>query len=94
MSKRFKRLIKRNNLVNTSGDEFPISARMPMPIRRVDYKYLLRLMKVLEGLPVGSSFPIKKELDYAVRKLARDYYPEYKLTVRDTGDLNRVFRVA
>jgi len=84
MNKRFRKLIKRNNMVNTIGDEFPVSSRMPFPIRRVEYKDLLRLMKVLEGLPVGSSFPIKKEL----------YYPEYKLTVRNTGDSNRVFRVA
>jgi hypothetical protein len=94
MSKKFKKMIKRNPIVNTTGDEFPVSSRMPFPVRRVEYKDLLRVMEVLEKLPVGSSFPIKKELDYAVRKLARDYYPEYKLTVRNIGDSNRVFRVA
>ena len=93
MSNKFRKLIKRNNIVNTVGDEFPVSSRMPMAIRRVEYKDVLRLMQVLEGLPVGSSFPIKKELDYAVRKLGRDYFPEYKITVWDTGDLNRVFRI-
>ena len=93
MSKRFKKLIKRNNMVNTVGDEFPVSSRMPMPVRRVDYKVLLRLMKVLEGLPEGSSFPIKNEHVYAVRRLAGNYYPEYKITIRDTGDSHRVFRI-
>ena len=93
MSKKFRKVIKCNNMVHTNGDEFPVSARMPLPIRRVTYKDLLKLMKVLEGLPVGSSFPIKSELAYPVRKLARDYFPEYKLSVRDTGDSHRVFRV-
>jgi hypothetical protein len=94
MSNKFRKLIKRNNMVNTSTDEFSVSSRMPFPIRRVDYKVLLRLMKVLEGLPAGSSFPIKSEHAYAVRKLARDYYPEYKLSVWNLGDSHRVFRVA
>lgn len=107
MKKRFRKSNRRDtNLVNAvrdefpskvrmvNKDEFPVSSRMPFPIRRVEYRDLLRLMEVLEGLPIGSSFPIKKELDYAVRKLGKDYYPEYKLTVRNTGDSNRVFRVA
>ena len=93
MRNRFKKLIKSNNMVNTSVDDFPVSSRMPMPVRRVDYKVLLRLMKVLEGLPEGSSFPIKREYDYAVRRLAKSHYPEYKITIRDTGDSHRVFRI-
>jgi hypothetical protein len=94
MRNNFKKILKKYDRLSVQETEFPVSDRMPLPIRRVDYNVLLRLLKVLEGLPDGSSFPIKCEHAYAVRKLSHDYHPEYKITVRNTGNSHRVFRVA
>lgn len=94
MKNLFKRLFSKNNMVTKSESEFQITAGLPQPIANVNYTDQLRIIKTLENLPVGSSFPIRNELTYTVRKMARDHYPEYKITIRNFGTSQRVFRVA
>ena len=90
----FSRLFTRNNQFKDNEGEFPITSGMPLPIKNVNYIEQLRIVKTLERLPIGSSFPIKSELEYTVRKMSRDHFPEYKITIRNFGNSHRVFRVA
>ena len=94
MKKLFRRLFNRNNKVQNKESEFTITGGLPQPIRNVKYSDQLRVVKTLENLSVGSSFPIRKDLDYTVRKMTQDYYPEYKIVIRNMGDSKRVYRVA
>lgn len=75
-------------------DESIIMLDQPIPIKNVDYKDLLRLKNLLEKLPVKGSFSVKKELTYAVRKLANEHFPEYKITIREMGHSFLVIRKA
>lgn len=90
----FKKLFLRNNESQDPDCEFTISGGHPQPIRNVKYRDQLRVIRTLEKLPVGGSFPIRNELTYTVRKMARDYFPEYRITVRNFGTSMRVFRAA
>ena len=94
MKKLFRRLFNINNKVQNKESEFTITGDLPQPIRNVKYSGQLRVVKTLENLSVGSSFPIRKDLDYTVRKMTQDYYPEYKIVIRNMGDSKRVYRVA
>jgi len=89
-----KRLFHRNNKIQDKDCEFTISGSHPQPIRNVKYSDQLRVIRTLEKLPVGGSFPIRNELTYTVRKMARDYFPEYRITIRNFGTSMRVFRAA
>ena len=75
-------------------DKVQIEKGMPIPISRMKYDVLLEYKQVLARLKPGDSFSIKKELDYPVRKLSKDHFPEYKITIRSTGTMSRVFRLA
>jgi len=75
-------------------DDLLIKVDQPIPIKNINYKELLRLKDVLEKLPVKGSFPIKKELNYAVRKLVKDHFPEYDITIRNIGSSYLVIRKA
>lgn len=94
MKKLFRRLFNRNNKVQNNESEFQITGGLPQPIRDVNYRDQLRVIKTLEKLPVGGSFPIPNELIYTVRKMSRDYFPEYRITIRNFGTSMRVFRSA
>jgi len=77
-----------------NGDNlFPITEGLPQPIPNVKYTDQLRVIKTLDILPVGESFPVMKELVWTVRKMTRIYHPEYKIKVRNLGDSYRVFRI-
>jgi len=94
MKNLFGKLFKRNNQIQDKDCEFTISKRLPQPIRNVKYSDQLRVIEALENLPVGSSFPIRNELDYTVRKMRDLYFPEYKIIIRNMGTSKRVYRVA
>ena len=67
---------------------------LPLPIRKVNFNDQLQLMKVLEKLPKGSSFKVNSDLRYAVQKISKDHFPEYKISIRSVGDSYRAYRVA
>lgn len=94
MKNLLKRLFNRNNKVQNKESEFTITGGLPQPIRNVKYSDQLRVIRTLEKLPVGGSFPIPNELTYTVRKMSRDYFPEYRITIRNFGTSMRVFRAA
>jgi len=89
-----KKVFQRNIKSQEVDNEFTISKDIPQPIRNINQKVLMKIIKVLRELTVGSSFPIRNELDYAVRKLAKIYVPEYKIVIRSLGDSKRVYRKA
>lgn len=88
------KLFRRNTRFQDVDREFTISKGLPQPINGIHYSDQLRVIKTLENLSVGYSFPISKKLEYTVRKMADLNYPEYKLVIRNMGDTKRVFRVA
>lgn len=71
-----------------------IEKNKPLPIKKVKYSDLLRITDTFEKLPINGSFPISNELDYAARKIAKEHFPEYKITIRSMGTTKRVFRKA
>lgn len=73
---------------------YTVNGVVPRPMRSVKYSDQIRVIKLLENLPVNGSFPIEKELGYAVRKMKRDHFPEYRTRVVDFGTSLRVFRAA
>ena len=72
--------------------EVQIDTNMPTPIKGVEYDVLIKYKQVLGKLNVGESFVITKDLNYAIRRIANDCYPEYKVSIRNTGLMDRVFR--
>lgn len=89
-----RKLFTSNNKNQDKDCEFTISKELPQPIRNVNYNDQLRVIKTLRNLPIGGSFPIPNELDYTVRKMRDQYFPEYKLIIRNMGTSKRVYRVA
>ena len=73
---------------------YTINGVVPRPMRSVKYGDQIRVIKSLENLPVNGSFPIKNELGYAVRRMSKDYFPEYKIRVVNFGTSLRVYRAA
>jgi hypothetical protein len=94
MKKIMSKLFRRNIRFQDVDREFTISKGLPQPIKARLYKDQLTVVKTLERLSVGYSFPIRNELEYTVRKMARLNYPEYKLIIRNMGTSKRVYRVA
>lgn len=94
MKKFFKKLFQGNNGSQDPDCEFTISKGLPQPINKIKYGDQLRVVDTLGNLSVGSSFPIRKELEYTVRKMANLKYPEYKIVIRNMGTSKRVFRLA
>lgn len=74
--------------------EITIDSRMPLPLKKVVYRDQLRILKSLGQVNPGDSFPVKRELTYAVRKMANEHHSEMKISIRKIGDSSRVFRVA
>ncbi len=90
----FKRLFGTNRPINHM-EEFMIDDNMPSTIAGLDYKDVLKVKGYLERLRVGQSYPIELKFEYAVRKVAKEQFPHYKITVRNVGgNFKRVFRLA
>lgn len=88
------KMFRKNIKFQDVDREFTITREIPQPIRNVNPKDQMRIVETLRKLPVGSSFPIRNELEYTVRKMAQIYFPEYKLVIRNMGTAKRVFRLA
>ncbi|MFN6374642.1 MAG: hypothetical protein ACK4YD_05680 [Chitinophagia bacterium] len=80
---------KRNSI-----EEFPIESNMPLTVKGIPYSDVLRMKWYLENLKVGQSFPIKPIFAYTVRKIANQHFQEYKISIRNTGEFHRVYRLA
>lgn len=87
-------MFQRNTKIQDVDREFTISKDVPQPIRNINPKDQRRIIETLKKLPVGSSFPVRNELEYTVRKMANIYFPEYKIVIRNMGTTKRVYRVA
>jgi hypothetical protein len=94
MKKFFKSLVGCIHEMLNGKTEIQITENSPGPIKNVDYSTVRRIFRTLRVLPKGGSFPIKKELVYAVRKIANDNFPEYKIRIVNFGTSYRVFRRA
>jgi hypothetical protein len=76
-------------------EEFIIDDNMPSTIAGLDYKDVLKVKGYLERVRVGQSYPIELKFEHAVRKVAREQFPHYKISVRKVGgNFKRVFRLA
>lgn len=88
----FDILKKKNSTKRNSFAAVQVDTNMPLPVKGVDYDILIKFKEVFGNLEVGESFAIDKKYSYAVRKVAMDCYPEYKISVRNTGQKDRVYR--
>ena len=94
MIKLLKRLFGTRRPINHI-EEFLIDDNMPLPIGGVEYKDVLKVKGYLDRVGVGQSFPVELRLDHAVRKIAREQFSHYKISVRKVGgNFKRVFRLA
>jgi hypothetical protein len=94
MTNFLKRLIGKRRPINHM-EEFIIDDNMPSTIAGLDYKDVLKVKGYLERVRVGQSYPIELKFEHAVRKVAREQFPHYKITVRNVGgNFKRVFRLA
>jgi hypothetical protein len=90
-----KKLFSRTMLLfNKNEKVFPITGSISYPTEKVNYRERMMVKRTLEKLSVGGSFPIRNELTYTVRKMVRDQFPEYRITIRNYGTSMRVFRAA
>ena len=94
MIKLLKRLFGTRHPIN-QVEEFFIDDNMPSTVAGLNYKDVLKVKGYLERLRVGQSYPIELKLEYAVRKVAKEQFPHYKISVRKVGgNFKRVFRLA
>jgi hypothetical protein len=94
MIKLLKRLFGTRRAIN-QVEEFFIDDNMPSTVAGLNYKDVLKVKGYLERLRVGQSYPIELKLEYAVRQVAREQFPHYKISVRKVGgNFKRVFRLA
>ncbi len=94
MTNFLKRLFGKRRPINHM-EEFIIDDNMPSTIAGLDYKDVLKVKGYLERVRVGQSYPIELKFEHAVRKVAREQFPHYKITVRKVGgNFKRVFRLA
>ncbi len=94
MTNFLKRLFGKRRPINHM-EEFIIDDNMPSTIAGLDYKDVLKVKGYLERVRVGQSYPIELKFEHAVRKVAREQFPHYKITVRNVGgNFKRVFRLA
>lgn len=84
----WQRRFRRRNLQG----EVKIDTNMPRPIKGIEYDILIKYKEVLGKVQVGESFAITKDLNYAIRQIVKDCYPEYLISIRNTGLMDRVFR--
>ena len=90
-----KKLFSRTKLLFKKNEKvFPITGGISYSTEKVNYNEKMMVKRTLEKLPVGGSFPIRNELTLTVRKIARDYFPEYRITIRNYGTSMRVIRAA
>ena len=94
MIKLLKRLFGTRRPINHM-EEFLIDDNMPSTVAGLDYKDVLKVKGYLERVRVGQSYPIELKFEHAVRKVAREQFPHYKISVRKVGgNFKRVFRLA
>jgi len=94
MIKLLKRLFGTRRPINQVEEIF-IDDNMPSTVAGLNYKDVLKVKGYLERLRVGQSYPIELKLEYAVRKVAKEQFPHYKISVRKVGgNFKRVFRLA
>ena len=79
---------------NKQVAQMEIEHDMPLTVKGVAYNDVLKMKRNLEHLKKGDSFPVEPRLAYTVRKLAKQHFPEYSISVRNTGALDRVYRLA
>ena len=75
-------------------EEISIESDMPLTVKGVPYDDVLKMKRYLENLRVGQSFPILPRLEYTVRKIAHQHFQDYKISIRNTGEFRRVYRLA
>ncbi len=85
---RFPIVLKKKN-----KDEIIIENELPLPIKGVNYSEQLQLLNAMKNMNLMNSFLVSKQLVYAVRKMAKDHLPEYKISIRKIGESYRVFRI-
>jgi hypothetical protein len=74
--------------------EISIESDMPLTVKGVPYDDVLKMKRYLENLRVGQSFPIPPRLEYTIRKIAHQHFQDYKISIRNTGEFRRVYRLA
>ena len=74
--------------------EIVIEHDMPLTVKGVPYTDVLKMKRYLEHLKKGDSFPLEPRLAYTVRKLSKHHFPEYNISVRNTGTFYRAYRLA
>ncbi len=84
----------RTRRANRHIEELLIESDMPLTVKGIPYHEVLKMKRYLENLRVGQSFPIHPKYEYTVRKLADQHFQEYKISIRNTGEFKRVFRLA
>lgn len=84
----------RTRRANRHIEELLIESDMPLTVKGIPYHEVLNMKRYLENLRVGQSFPIHPKYEYTVRKLADQHFQEYKISIRNTGEFKRVFRLA
>ena len=90
----FKTLVRKIDQSVNGENDTQITMDLQIPMKNVNYRDQVRIVNILYSLPVNGSFPVKNELVPVVRKMHRDYFPEYKLRIVDFGTSHRVFRRA
>ena len=71
-----------------------IESDKPYPVKGIPYTDVIKMKRYLEQLKKGESFPFPPTLAYTSRKLAKDHFPEYKISIRNTGAFYSVYRLA
>ena len=75
-------------------EDLEIETNIPLTVKGVPFKDVLKMDMYLKNLKVNQSFPIDPKLAYTARKIARKNYPEINITIRNTGKFFRVYRLA
>lgn len=89
-----KKLFSRTRFFKKNERELTIFGGVRFSTEKVNYSEKMMIKRTLEKLTVGGSFPIRNELTLTVRKMARDHFPEYRITIRNYGTSMRVIRAA
>ena len=79
---------------NNHENRFVIEKGFPLPGAMVSNDDRQDLVLTLQRLKQGESFLIRRELVYPVAMIKAKKFREYKIRVRPSGELYRVFRVA
>lgn len=84
----------RTRRANRQIEKLLIESDMPLTVKGIPYDKVLEMKRYLENLRIGQSFPIHPKYEYTVRKIANQHFQEYKISIRNTGQFRRVYRLA